>query len=67
MLCPSSVTDGVLQKTFGTDYTNNCNVSLQNYINGYTTKFYELFLRDTDGSYYEVAVFIKNLVNDNGN
>ncbi|KRX07370.1 hypothetical protein PPERSA_06985 [Pseudocohnilembus persalinus] len=62
MICPSSVADGYSARAFGTDFTNNCEISLQTYIDSQDMKFYEVFIKDYSGTYYEVPVLVRNLL-----
>jgi meckelin len=60
LLCPNSVASGQSLKSFGTTFTNNCNLNLQSFMNAQTW-FYELFLKDIDGSYKPIPVLITNI------
>lgn len=57
-LCSNSYRDAERSSRYGVDFNNDCDVDLTKYTSQtfYKTIFYELFLRDTDGTYVKIPV-----------
>jgi len=66
MLCPHSSSEFKDFLAFGKKYINKCHVYLDTYIKSTPFYFYELYLKDLDGSFLSVPVMLKNYKNSLG-
>jgi meckelin len=67
-LCPTtSATFGKNFRQFGTNFQNSCLYDLSNLLTEEDTIFYELFLKDSDGTFWDVPVKIVNFVDSKTN
>eukprot|EP01017_Pseudomicrothorax_dubius_P046148 TRINITY_DN8091_c0_g2_i7.p1 TRINITY_DN8091_c0_g2~~TRINITY_DN8091_c0_g2_i7.p1 ORF type:complete len:792 (+),score=112.76 TRINITY_DN8091_c0_g2_i7:56-2431(+) len=65
-LCPFALRDAEDFKTFGYSFYKSCTIDLSTYLqtSRYTTTFYELFVKDGDGSLVPVPVVVSGFVDE---
>lgn len=60
ILCPHSANDAINAKSFGLNFNLECTINIENFLLNYQSYVYELFLRDTDNTYYPIPILIGN-------